>query len=231
MESDQQNSIDESPRRVSKTFWARGGKRVFDVIASVLLIVILSPFLILISLIIKITSTGPVFFMQKRSGLDGKVFKPLKFRTMRGDRKPDRKELIPLAHPDITKIGWLLRRFKMDELPQIFNIFTGEMSLIGPRPTLPDQVDAYDAFRYQRMYVKPGLTGLAQVYSSASHTWEERILYDIAYVRQCSFLLDMGIIFRTFITILLGEHRTARSFICTRFSKHVARPDGYDISD
>lgn len=225
--SDQQKSGVEATQQVSNTIWSKSGKRLFDVVVSGLLLVFLSPFLILISLLIRLTSPGPVFFMQKRAGKDCVVFMPYKFRTMRGDRKPDRKELVPLEHADITSIGWLLRRFKMDELPQLINVFTGEMSLVGPRPTLPDQVEAYDDFRRQRMLIRPGITGLAQVYSSATSSWEERILYDIAYVRRCSFLMDVGIFLRTILTILFGESSTVKPFGTTRFSKHVTPPDGY----
>lgn len=227
VESVQHNINDELPRQVSNTIWARWVKRAFDVVASLLLIVILSPLLLMVALLIKLNSPGPVLFILKRAGKDCAVFKPYKFRTMRGDRKHDRKELVPLEHPDITTIGWILRRFKMDELPQLINVFTGEMSLVGPRPTLPDQVEAYDDFRRQRMLIKPGITGLAQVYSSAASTWEERILYDIAYVRRCSFLMDMGIYLRTIMTIFFGESSTSKPFSTTRFSKHVIPPDGY----
>ena len=120
-------------------------------------------------------------------------------------RIPDPRELVPLEHPDITRVGRLLRRLKIDELPQLYNVVRGEMSLVGPRPTLPDQVSAYDDFRRQRMLVRPGVTGLAQVYSSAAASWDERILYDIAYVRGSSFRLDALILGRTLLTVLVGE--------------------------
>ena len=212
---------------VSNTFWARYGKRVFDRVASFALLLAVSPLLLLIALLIKLTGRGPVFFLLDRAGRDGVIFRPYKFRTMCGDRMPDRKELVPLAHPDITTVGRILRRFKMDELPQLINVLKGEMSLIGPRPTLPDQVQAYDDFRRQRMLTKPGITGLAQVYCSAARSWDERILYDIAYVRRCSFLMDMGIFLRTGFTILLSESYTSRPFESTRFADYVTAPSGY----
>jgi undecaprenyl phosphate N,N'-diacetylbacillosamine 1-phosphate transferase len=162
--------------------------------------------------------------------MNGAIFRPFKFRTMRGERKPDPKEIVPLAHPDITPVGRFLRRTKLDELPQLLNVIRGEMSLVGPRPTLPDQVADYDEFRRQRLLVRPGITGLAQVYSSALASWEERILYDIAYVRRCSFLLDLHIMARTVMTVLLGEERTRRSFEETRFARYVTPPTGYGIS-
>jgi lipopolysaccharide/colanic/teichoic acid biosynthesis glycosyltransferase len=146
---------------------------------------------------------------------------------MRGDRRPDPKELVPLAHPDITPIGRWLRRFKLDELPQLFNVIQGEMALVGPRPTLPDQVAKYDEFRRQRLLVRPGLTGLAQVYSSASASWEERILYDIAYVRNCRFLMDLLILWRTPVVMLFGEERTRRPFLSSRFARSITVPPGF----
>ena len=156
--------------------------------------------------------------------MKGAVFRLLKFRTMRGHRKPDAKELVPLAHPDITPVGWLLRRFKVDELPQLVNVLKGEMSLVGPRPTLSDQVAAYDDFRRQRILVRPGITGLAQVNSNAAVPWDERILFDIAYVRRCSLAMDLGILLRTVLVILAGESRTARPFARTQYANHVTPP-------
>ncbi len=217
--------------QVSNTLWARRLKRPFDLLMAVLLTLALSPLLLLIALLIKLTSPGPVFFVQERSGLQGRVFRPLKFRTMRAERRPDVKELVPLAHPDITGIGRLLRRFKLDELPQLFNVIRGEMSLVGPRPTLPDQTRRYTEFQRQRLLVRPGLTGLAQVYSSASRPWNERILYDIAYARRCAFGLDLLILLRTPVTAILGEDRTTRPFEHSRFAAHVTAPPPADMPD
>ncbi len=216
----------ESPP-VSTSLWLNGPKRVFDVVGACSLILLLSPVLLGAALVVKLTSRGPLFFMQERGGKDGVVFRPFKFRTMRGGRRPDPKELVPLVHPDITPVGWFLRRYKIDELPQLLNVVTGEMSLVGPRPTLPDQVAAYDAFRRQRLLVRPGLTGLAQVNSNADVSWDERILFDIAYVRRCGLLLDLGIMLRTVLTILLGEKHTTRPFGNTEFASHVTPPEGY----
>ena len=212
---------------VSTSLWLKGPKRAFDLVGACLLLLLLSPVLMGAALAVKLTSQGPVFFMQERGGKNGVKFRPFKFRTMRGGRKPDPKELVPLVHPDITPVGWVLRRYKIDELPQLLNVVTGEMSLVGPRPTLPDQVAAYDAFRRQRLLVRPGLTGLAQVNSNADVSWDERILFDIAYVRRCGLLLDMGILLRTVLTILLGEKRTTRPFASTNHVRHVTPPEGY----
>lgn len=192
-----------------------------------ILFVLLSPFLLMGIVLVKVSSPGPIFFRQQRGGLHGRPFWLVKFRTMRGDRKPDPKEIVPLNHPEITAIGKLLRRLKIDEFPQLWNVLKGEMSLVGPRPTLLDQVAAYDEFRRQRLLVKPGLTGLAQVYSSAAATWEERILYDIAYVRRCSLLLDVRIILRTLVVVFVGEERTRVPFHLSPFGSEVAAPAGF----
>jgi len=205
----------------SQTLWARGLKRWFDLAAAAVLVLVLLPLLILTAVLIKTTSRGPVFFVQQRGGRNGRPFWLVKFRTMRGDRKPDPKELVPLDHPEITRVGRVLRRLKLDELPQLFNVLQGEMSLVGPRPTLLDQVAAYDEFRRQRLLVRPGITGLAQVYGNSLVPWDERILYDIAYVRLCSFPLDMRILARTGWVILAGEARTTRPFADSRFAAAV----------
>ncbi len=207
----------------SHTLWARHGKPVFDAVAAACLLILLSPLLVAIAALIKLTSRGPVLFSQGRAGKDGRVFRLYKFRTMRGGRTPDPKELVPLTHPDITPLGYVLRRFKLDEVPQLWNVLRGEMSLVGPRPTLPDQAAAYDDFRRQRLLVRPGITGLAQVYGNSLTPWDERILFDVAYVRECGFLLDMGVLLRTAIVILLGERRTTRNFANTRWGRDVAR--------
>ncbi len=220
----------EESTSVSATYWARGGKLAFDLVASALLLIVLSPLLLLVALGVKATSRGAVLFVQKRSGRDGRVFRMIKFRTMRGDRKPDAKELVPLDHPEITPIGRIMRRLKIDELPQLVNVLRGEMSLVGPRPTLPDQVEAYDDFRRQRLLLRPGITGLAQVFGNALMPWDERILYDIAYVRRCGLLMDVGILLRTVAVIPLGETRMTRSFESTKYAEYVIPPDDYQSS-
>jgi len=209
---------------VSESVWLRALKRPFDLVAALLLVLLLSPVLLLVAVLVKLTSPGPVFFTQDRVGKDARIFRLVKFRTMRGDRMPDPKELVPLHHPDITRLGYVLRRFKIDEVPQLFNVLQGEMSLVGPRPTLPDQAAAYDAFRRQRLRVRPGITGLAQVYGNSLMPWDERILYDIAYVRRGGFLLDAWILLRTLVVVLLGERRMTRRFTDSPFARYVDPP-------
>lgn len=209
---------------VSESVWLRELKRPFDLVAGLLLVLLLSPVLLLVAVLVKLTSPGPVFFTQDRAGKDARVFRLVKFRTMRGDRKPDPKELVPLHHPDITALGYVLRRFKLDEFPQLFNVIKGDMSLVGPRPTLPDQAAAYDAFRRRRLLVRPGITGLAQVYGNSLMPWDERILYDIAYVRRCGFFLDLSILLRTILVVFVGERRMTRPFVESRFVGFVTSP-------
>jgi len=204
------------------TPWANGPKRVFDLVGAVLMLVLLSPVLVLSALAVKLTSQGSVFFRQRRIGRGGAAFEVVKFRTMRAARTPDPKELVPLNHPDITVIGFFLRRCKFDELPQLFNVLTGEMSLVGPRPTLPDQAAAYTEFQRQRLLVRPGVTGLAQVYGSARMPWDERIQYDVAYVQRCGLMLDLWILLRSPWVALVGEERTQRAFASSRFADRKA---------
>lgn len=196
-------------------------------VAASVLLLLLSPVLLLAAFFVKLTSRGPLFFAQKRVGRNGVIFQVRKFRTMRADRRPDPKELVPLDHPDITPVGRLLRRLKIDELPQIAHVLTGEMSLVGPRPTLPDQVEAYDDFRRQRLLARPGITGLAQVNGNTSVPWDERILFDIAYVRRYSLAMDLGVLLRTVLALILGEARTTRPFHTTRYVTYVTPPEGY----
>lgn len=197
---------------MSKTLWARGGKRVFDFVAALLLVLLLSPVLLLAALLIKLTSRGPLFFKHARSGKNGVPFYPFKFRTMTHDRKSDAVELVPLNHPDITPLGKFLRRSKIDELPQLFNVLSGQMSLVGPRPDLPEHVVEYSAFRKQRLAIRPGLTGLGQVNGSAEISWDERTRYDVYHIAHCSFFLDMAILAKTIMVILRGEKHYARQF-------------------
>lgn len=183
-----------------------------DLVAGLLAVVVLSPLLLIGIVGTKLTSRGPVFFTQTRSGRQGREFTVYKIRTMVATRTHDPKEIVPLDHPDITAFGRFLRRTKIDEMPQVFSVLNGDMSLIGPRPTLPDQVAKYDDFQRQRLLVRPGITGLAQVNGNATLSWPERIRYDVHYVYHRSLWLDVRILLKTIPVILLGESRFARPF-------------------
>ena len=214
---------------MSRSWWARGGKRVFDFTAALLGVIVVSPVLLLAAGAIAVLNPGPILFTQDRGGMGSKSFRLYKFRTMSAGRKPDPKELVPLDHPEITRLGRLLRRTKVDELPQLFNVLKGDMSLVGPRPTLPDQVAAYDDFRRQRMLVRPGISGLAQVHGATALSWDERILYDIVYVRRCSLGLDLAILLRTAWVVVLGEERTQCRFLASKYAGYVTIPPGYSV--
>jgi undecaprenyl phosphate N,N'-diacetylbacillosamine 1-phosphate transferase len=184
-------------------------KRFLDFLAAILITLLLSPFLLLIALILRIDSPGAVIFVQERLGWKGKPFKVYKFRTMTDrPRKVDRE--ITDRDPELTRLGIWLRRFKLDELPQLFNIIKGDMSFIGPRPAMPDRLKEYDDFSRRRLDVRPGISGLAQVNGNIHLTWPERWHYDVLYVEKASFWIDASIFFRTIAVILLGERRFLR---------------------
>lgn len=185
-------------------------KRIMDLFASILGIIVISPFLIIISLAIKFTSKGPVLFKQERLGKDGEVFKIIKFRTMIDKAEDVGTGLSTFeGDPRVTKVGGLLRKTSLDELPQLFNVLKGNMSLIGPRPPVPyhpRKYNEYSKYQKQRFLVKPGITGLAQVKGRNSLTWDERIEYDIEYVNDQSLLLDMRILVLTVIKVFKNEN-------------------------
>ncbi len=197
---------------VSCTLWARGMKRAVDLVLSLSGLLLVSPVLLIAIAAMMVTSPGPVFFFQVRTGRNGREFRPFKLRTMTAGRTPDPSEIVPLDHAGITRVGRLLRRFKIDELPQILNVVNGDMALLGPRPTLPQQTREYDDFKRRRLLVRPGLTGLAQVNGNAAISWDERIKYDVHYVQHHGLLMDLGILAKTCLVVLFGEERYARPF-------------------
>ena len=191
--------------------WYLPVKRLADILAAGSLLLILAPLFILIAIMLKLSDRGAVFFTQKRSGLRGREFTIYKFRTMRTDRKHDPFEYVPGAHPDITAIGRILRRVKFDEIPQLWNILKGDMSLIGPRPTLPEQVVRYNDFERGRLEARPGLSGLAQVNGGILLPWPERIKWDVYYVEHLGPALDLRIAFKTVIVVLAGDKNFTRT--------------------
>jgi undecaprenyl phosphate N,N'-diacetylbacillosamine 1-phosphate transferase len=204
---------------ISSTLWANGLKRAVDCGLALVGAVLATPVLLLAIVATRLTSPGPAFFLQVRTGRGGREFRPFKLRTMTGGRRPDPKELVPLDHPDVTATGRLLRRLKIDELPQIYNVLLGDMALVGPRPTLPDQTQSYNEFQRQRLLVRPGLTGLAQINGNAATPWDERIKYDVYYVRHCGFWMDVAILLKTVLVVLRGEARYARPFTHSPYAK------------
>jgi lipopolysaccharide/colanic/teichoic acid biosynthesis glycosyltransferase len=182
-------------------------KRFIDFLFSLTILLFLFPILLLIAIIIKLTSPGPIFFMQERVGRGGNLFKIYKFRTMIVNKN---REIIQTFEndPEITMIGKILRRLKVDEIPQLINVFWGDMALIGPRPALPLLYKKYNYVELQkRLSVRPGMTGWAQIHGNIFLSWEERLKYDSYYVEHLSFLLDIRIIVKTVAVVLFGEQK------------------------
>ena len=179
-------------------------KRGMDLVFSLIGLVVLAIPFAIIALAIKLDSKGPVFFRQERVGKDGRVFKPWKLRTMVVGAV-DQGLGYNVAKDDtrITRFGQLLRNWGLDELPQLINVFTGEMSIVGPRPTLQYQVERYDDFQRQRLSVKPGITGWALIHGRNLLTWEERIKYDVWYADHWSIPLDLWIMLKTIWVVLI----------------------------
>ena len=177
-------------------------KTFFDFIFAFVAIIILSPLFLIVSIAIIIDSKGKIFFLQDRLGLNGKVFKVIKFRSMTTNYiLEDGKNKLKENDPRITQVGKFIRKTSIDELPQVFNIFKGEMSFIGPRPPLtyfPKKFNNYTEFEKKRFSVKPGISGLAQLRCREVHDWNINIPIDVEYVNKQSFLFDLTLFFKSF---------------------------------
>ena len=181
-------------------------RRAVDVGVSSVTLLVTSPALALAMLAIRLESPGPVIYSQRRVGLDGKAFDVLKLRTMvDGAEHLGAGLRVDANDSRITRVGTFLRRTSLDELPNLLNVLHGEMSLIGPRPTLPAQVDQYTPRQRGRLQIKPGITGWAQVNGRASLAWEERIELDLFYIAHRSPSLDLKILWRTVAMVLGGS--------------------------
>ena len=181
-------------------------KRVLDVIFSLMLLILGAVFLLFIALIIKIDSPGPALFKQERLGINGKVFKIYKFRSMCQNAEKKGTGVYSLkGDPRVTKVGKFIRATSIDELPQLINILKGEMSFIWPRPTLtyhPWKLEEYTEEQMKRFTVRPGVTGLAQVNGRKDIPWDERIIYDVEYVNNMSIKLDIKILLKTIVKVI-----------------------------
>ncbi|MET0416739.1 MAG: sugar transferase [Actinoplanes sp.] len=197
-----------------------GGRRlvkaVFDVSVAALLLVLLSPLFAVIAVIIKLNSRGPVFFRQVRVGRGGEMFRMYKFRTMHADAEQRLRTMTAQNEfgdvlfkiredPRVTRPGRLLRRHSLDELPQLINVLLGEMSLVGPRPPLPSEVEQYPQDMRRRLVVKPGMTGLWQVSGRSDLSWEDSIRLDLRYVENWSLTVDLVILMRTAMVVMRGS--------------------------
>ena len=180
-------------------------KRIFDIWVSGIALIILLPIFVIIGILIKLDSKGPVFFIQERAGKDGKIFKAYKLRTMIiNAEKMGLGYEIAKNDNRITRVGKHLR-WGIDELPQIINVFKGEMSLVGPRPALPHQVEKYSKRDKRRLEVKPGITGWALINGRNTLSWSERIKLDIWYIDHWSIWLDLKILFKTIWVVIFSR--------------------------
>jgi exopolysaccharide biosynthesis polyprenyl glycosylphosphotransferase len=207
--------------------WARLTKRGFDLVVATLALLLLAPLWLVIALLVRLDSRGPVFYRQERVGMDGRIFLFLKFRTMRADsddaphreyqRKliagrpdtnlgDDERPVYKLRDdPRVTRVGRVLRRLSLDELPQLLNVLRGDMSVVGPRPPIPYEVEAYELWHRKRLDMKPGLTGLWQVSGRNRLSFDEMVRLDLFYIENWSLLLDLKIILRTLPVMLRGD--------------------------
>lgn len=185
------------------SFYAKYIKRFLDILISLVAIFVLSPVLIIVAILVRSKLGSPILFRQQRPGMDEKVFEMMKFRSMtdemdaEGNLLPDDVRLI--------SFGKALRATSLDELPELFNILKGDMSLIGPRPLLVKYLPLYNDEQRKRHLVRPGLTGYAQVNGRNAQTWKQRFAYDVEYVEKVSLFFDITVLFRTVITVLRRE--------------------------
>lgn len=195
-------------------------KRFLDIVLSACALVVLSPVMLVVAVLVKVKLGSPVIFCQERPGKDERIFKMYKFRTMTDERDGD-GQLLPDAER-LTKFGRMLRSTSLDELPELWNILKGNMSIVGPRPLLVEYLDRYNEEQHRRHDIRPGMTGWAQIHGRNSLSWEARFAYDVEYVRRVSFFLDVRIIFLTVAVILRrqGIHsvnsETQEMFLGTR---------------
>lgn len=178
-------------------------KRILDFIASFIGLLVLSPLFVIVTVGLFFANQGKPFFFQKRPGKNGKIFKIIKFKTMNDKRDPSGKLLSDELR--LTKIGAFVRKTSLDEIPQLINVLKGEMSLIGPRPLLPEYLNLYNDFQRRRNDVKPGITGWAQVNGRNTISWEQKFEYDVWYVDHLNFLLDIKILLLTVKKVFLSE--------------------------
>ncbi|MCH7401749.1 sugar transferase [Belliella kenyensis] len=192
--------------------YSRIGKRIFDLLLAGFLALVFFPFFLLIWILTSINNHGQsAFFYQERPGLNGQIFQIIKFKTMRdaydslGNPLPDSQR--------ITKFGRIVRRTSLDELPQLFNVLVGDMSVVGPRPLLVEYLTLYDMNQKQRHLVKPGITGWAQINGRNAIDWCSKFEFDVWYVHHVSFLLDVKILLITFFNVLQGKGVTQQGHV------------------
>ena len=178
-------------------------KRFFDFVLSLIAIIILSPVYIIVAILVRVKLGSPVIFTQERPGKDEKIFKMYKFRSMTSETDEE-GNLLP-DEVRLTSFGKKLRSTSLDELPELFNILKGDMSIVGPRPLLVKYLPLYNDFQKHRHDVKPGLTGWAQVNGRNAISWEDKFRLDVEYTEKCSFFMDLKVFFKTISSVLKKE--------------------------
>ncbi|AOW17234.1 lipid carrier--UDP-N-acetylgalactosaminyltransferase [Polaribacter vadi] len=178
-------------------------KRFFDLIIGVIGLILFFPFFVIVLVALSVSNKGTPFFYQKRPGLHGEIFKIIKFKTM-NDKKDKHGHLLP-DDQRLTKMGQFVRKTSLDELPQILNLLKGDMTIIGPRPLLPEYLPLYSERQKKRHLVKPGISGWAQINGRNAISWEQKFEYDVWYVENFSFLLDAKIFLMTFFKVFKSE--------------------------
>jgi len=185
------------------------GKRAFDIILACVGLIICCPVFIVVFLLLLIANRGNPFFLQKRPGQNGIIFRIIKFRTM-NNRKDNKGNLLS-DEKRLTKVGMIIRQSSLDEMPQLINVLIGDMSLIGPRPLLPEYLPLYNDVQKRRHLTRPGITGWAQINGRNAISWTEKFEYDVYYVDNISFQLDLKIIKLTIKKVLLKEDITSKT--------------------
>ena len=178
-------------------------KRIFDFLLALIGIILLSPVFLVVLVLLITNNQGKPFFFQKRPGKKEKIFNVIKFKTMT-DKKDPHGQLLPDADR-LTKLGVFIRKTSLDEIPQLINVLKGDMSLIGPRPLLPEYLPLYNATQKKRHDVKPGITGWAQVNGRNAISWKQKFEFDVYYVENISFIFDVNIFFLTIVKVFRTE--------------------------
>ena len=210
-----------------KGFYEKYIKRPQDFLCALLACIVLSPVMLLIAILVKIKIGSPVLFSQERPGLHGKIFKLYKFRTMTNE-KDEKGELLP-DEQRLTPFGKLLRSTSLDELPEIWLIMSGKLSICGPRPLLPKYLPLYNEHQARRHEVRPGFTGLAQVSGRNAISWEEKFDLDVQYVDNITLLGDWKIIFKTVWTVLKREGISSETSVTMEEFKGTKIPDNAEM--
>ena len=204
--------------------WLPDAKRLFDLVAGALILLVLSPLMLAVAVAIRLDTPGPALFRQTRLGRAGRTFSIFKFRTMlQGTTTLGQGLETSRSDWRITRLGALLRNVRLDELPQLFNVLKGEMSLVGPRPLLPEFLPYYSALDRRRLEAPPGMTGWQQVNGASRHTWRERVALDVWYVEHRSLALDFWILCRTALVVVRADTSYAPDG-----SQRSGVPDGCD---